>query len=109
MTRAALIALAGLLLAGAAQAQPAPAAPADQSASAQGGMGDGMRGGMGAMREACAADMKSFCGDAGQDRGARRQCMMDHQAQFSPSCKDAMAKMRAWREAHPRNGGGSPQ
>jgi len=107
MTRAALLALAGLFLAGAAHAQPAaPAQSTDQAPAA----GEHRRGGgMGEMREACAADMKTFCGDAGQDRAARRQCMTAHQAQFSQGCQDATAKMRAWREAHPRTTPASPQ
>jgi hypothetical protein len=104
MIRAAFAALAGLLLASAAYAQSTPA----QTPGPAGGEAP-MRGAMGAMREACAADMKTYCGDAGQDRGARRECMMSHHTQFSQGCQDAIAKMQAWRQAHPRDGGGSPQ
>ncbi len=114
MTRAALLTLAGLLLASAAHAQApdqAPPPPAsDQAPPGAGGPHHGgMGGGMGGMRQACAADMQTFCADAGQERGARRQCMMAHQAQLSPGCKDAMAKMQAWRDSHPRPDGQSPQ
>jgi hypothetical protein len=119
MTRAALVALsalgAGLLLASAAHAQaPATAQtpaqpqntapPADQG-GANGGQGGGWRHGgggpMGGMREACSADIKTYCGDA-QDRDARRECMAEHKAQFSQGCQDAIAKMQAWRQSHPR-------
>jgi hypothetical protein len=115
MTRVALAALsalgAGLLLASAAQAQapaqsPAPAAPPADQGGPNGGQGGGWRHGgggpMGGMREACSADMKTYCGDAGQDRDARRQCMTQHKAQFSQGCQEAIAKMQAWRQSHPR-------
>lgn len=120
MTRAALAALsaigAGLLLASAAHAQtPAPQAPTPaQTESAapgadQGGPGGSHRGGgMRGMREACGEDMKTYCGDAGQDRDARRQCMAAHKTQFSQGCQDAIAKMQAWRQSHPRPEGQGP-
>jgi hypothetical protein len=103
MTRVAFAALAGLLLASAAHAQSTP-----PQTPAPGGEAS-MRGGMAGMREACAADMKTYCGDAGQDRGARRECMMSHHTQFSQGCQDAIAKMQAWRQSRPHDGGGSPQ
>ncbi len=118
MTRAALAALsalgAGLLLASAAHAQPAPQAPAPSAQTEaappmgdQSGPGEGHRGGgaMRGMREACSADIKTYCGDAGQDRDARRQCMTEHKTQFSQGCQDAIAKMQAWRQSHPRPDG----
>jgi hypothetical protein len=136
MTRLTLTALsaigAGLLLASAAHAQapaPAPQTPAPAPAEAappagdQGGPGGqggpnraqegrgwrhGGGGPMGGMREACSADMKTYCGDA-QDRDARRQCMTEHKAQFSQGCQDAIAKMQAWRQSHPRPEGQGPQ
>jgi hypothetical protein len=119
-------ALASLLLANAAHAQAPAAAPqtpapaqtdaappaGDQGApGGQGGEGGGWRrggGGMHGMREACSADMKTYCGDA-QDRDARRQCMTEHKAQFSQGCQDAIAKMQAWRQSHPRPEGQGPQ
>jgi hypothetical protein len=124
---AVLATLTGVLLASAAHAQdtqpmaaqPAPAPAQTEAApptgdqggpnSAQGGRGwrHGGGGPMGGMREACSADMKTYCGDA-QDRDARRQCMTEHKAQFSQGCQDAIAKMQAWRQSHPRPEGQGP-
>ncbi len=120
MTRAALLALAALMLAGAAHAQDTSpqaasgqnAAPVAPDANTGQDRGGGGRGGMRMMREACATDMQTYCADAGRDRGARRQCMMANHDKFSPQCRDAMAKMEAWRQSHPRpdgGGAGGPQ
>ena len=46
-----------------------------------------------AMREACAADMKSLCPDAQPGQGMM-QCMMKQQGKSSDGCKKAMAAMR---------------
>jgi len=46
-----------------------------------------------AMREACAADMKSLCPDAAPGQGMM-QCMMKNQGKASAGCKTAMANMR---------------
>lgn len=44
--------------------------------------------------EACKADMEKHCKDIGQERGARRKCMMEHEKDFSAECKAAFEKMR---------------
>ena len=50
-----------------------------------------------AMMNACAADMKTLCeGKAGRER---MMCMRDNADKLSDGCKDAMAKMRAARQA----------
>ena len=76
-----------LLAAGAAAAQQASPPP-----------------GAGQVRKACAADIQKYCGDQQAGPG-RRQCMQAHQNDFSPECKDAMAKMRA---SMPQGGPGGP-
>jgi hypothetical protein len=56
-----------------------------------------------AMREACAADMKTMC--QGKEGREAMMCMMrDNADKASQPCKDAMAKMRAARQA--AGGGG---
>lgn len=87
MTRMLSAAAAFLLMAaGAAAAQDQPTAQAPAQGQGRGGPG------MAAMRQACAADMQKFCADkAGPDR---RQCMRDHEAEFSDGCKAARADMQ---------------
>ena len=83
-------AFAALALAGAAFAQE-PAPGGGQSPSPE------MQAARQAMREACAADLKANCADK-QGREAM-QCMMQNADKLSQGCKDAMAKMRAARQA----------
>ncbi|WP_372786718.1 hypothetical protein [Phenylobacterium sp.] len=52
-----------------------------------------------AMRQACAADMKTLC-DGKQGR-EEMMCMRDNAEKVSSPCKDAMMKMRAARQAPP--------
>jgi hypothetical protein len=52
-----------------------------------------------AMMEACAADRQTLCADK-QGREAM-MCMRDNADKLSAPCKDAMAKMRAARQASP--------
>lgn len=86
-----LTALAALAVAGAAVAQPGP------------GGGGGppspeMQAARAAMREACAADMKTLC-DGKEGREAMMCLMRDNADKASQPCKDAMTKMRAARQA----------
>lgn len=75
-------AIAILLSAGLAAAQPAG-----------GGNGPGA-----AMRQACAADAQKFCGDK-TDRAERRTCMMANKDKLSADCKTAMeAAMKRMQE-----------
>jgi hypothetical protein len=80
------ITLAALAMAGSAFAQPpaggAPASPEMQAARQ-------------AMRQACAADMKTLC-DGKEGREAM-MCLRDSADKVSAPCKDAMAKMMAAR------------
>jgi hypothetical protein len=50
-----------------------------------------------ALREACAADLKANC--AGQQGREAMMCMMQNQDKLSQGCKDAVAKLRAARQA----------
>ncbi len=80
------ITLAALAMAGSALAQPpgggAPPSPEMQAARQ-------------AMRQACAADMKTLCdGKAGREA---MMCMRVAGDKVSAPCKDAMAKMMAAR------------
>ena len=52
-----------------------------------------------AMRQACAADMKTLC-DGKEGRDAM-MCMRDNAEKVSQPCKDAMMKMRSARQAPP--------
>ena len=88
------VALAAFSLGGSALAQEAPGGPPaptpEQQAARQ------------AMRQACAADMKTFCdGKEGRDR---MMCMRENSDKLSAPCKDAMAKMPARRPPPPPAG-----
>ena len=84
------ITLAALAMAGSAFAQPpggggGPPSPEMQAARK-------------AMMESCAADQKTLCGDK-TGREAMMCLMRDNADKVSAPCKDAMAKMRAARQA----------
>jgi hypothetical protein len=70
--------LATLAVAGSALAQPPAATPEMQAARA-------------AMRQACAADMKTLCD--GKEGREMMQCMRASADKVSAPCKDAMSKM----------------
>ena len=74
--------LAALAVAGSALAQP-PAPSPEMQAARQ------------AMRQACAADMKTLCD--GKEGREMMMCMRDAGDKVSAPCKDAMAKMMAAR------------
>jgi hypothetical protein len=51
-------------------------------------------------RQACAADLRSFCdGKRGRER---RDCVRDNQEKFSAACRDAMRDLRSARQAQRR-------
>jgi hypothetical protein len=53
-------------------------------------------------RQACAADLRSFCdGKRGRER---RDCVRDNQEKFSSACRDAMRDLRGARQAQRRGG-----
>ena len=79
-----LAAAAVMFAAGAACAQPAGPPPG-------GGPSPEMRALFQAVRDACANDMKTLCGDK-QGREAM-MCMRQNQDKASPACKDAMSKL----------------
>ena len=79
MKLASLILAASLLGAVAVQAQDAPAPSPEMQAARE------------AMRNACAADSKTLCGDK-QGR-EMFQCLRTNSDKLSAGCKDAMAKM----------------
>jgi hypothetical protein len=70
--------LAALAVAGSALAQP-PAPTPEMQAARQ------------AMRQACAADMKTLCD--GKEGREMMQCMRASSDKLSAPCKDAMSKM----------------
>ncbi len=78
MTLRALLFTAALAVAGSASAQPAGGPPDTPE--------------MRAVMTACAADMKSLCGDKkpGMEVG---QCMDANKAKASPDCQAAMSKL----------------
>ncbi len=87
-----LTTLAALAVAGSALAQPAPS-PEMQAARE-------------AMQKACAADMKTLC-DGKEGREAMMCLVRDNADKASQPCKDAIAKMRAARQAAGGGGGGA--
>jgi hypothetical protein len=48
-------------------------------------------------RKACAADYKKLCADAKQGDGRIAQCMRDHAAELSASCKTSLQAVEAKR------------
>lgn len=83
------ITLAALVMAGSALAQPA----AEPGGS--GGPSPEMMAARQAMRQACAADVKTLC-DGKMSREAM-MCLRENAAKVSAPCKDAMTKMMAAR------------
>jgi len=62
-----------------------------------------------AMRQACATDAKTFCGDITPGGGRLMQCMRAHADKLSAGCQDAVAQARAaHRAAHPAGQGEQP-
>jgi hypothetical protein len=54
------------------------------------------------VRQACAADLRSFCdGKRGRERG---DCLRDNREKFSSTCQDAMRNVRSARQAQRRGG-----
>jgi hypothetical protein len=54
------------------------------------------------VRQACAADLRSFCdGKRGRERG---DCLRDNRDKFSSACQDAMRNVRSARQAQRRGG-----
>jgi hypothetical protein len=86
-----LAAIAALAVAGAASAQQPAASPEMQAARE-------------AMQKACAADMKTLC-DGKEGREALMCIARDNADKASQPCKDAIAKMRAARQAAGGGGG----
>jgi hypothetical protein len=78
------ITLAALAAAGSAFAQQPPPGPG-------GGPSPEMQAARQAMREACAADMKTLCD--GKERREMMMCMRENADKVSQPCKDAMSKM----------------
>jgi hypothetical protein len=52
-----------------------------------------------AMRQACTADVKTFCSDITPGQGRLMQCMKDHADKLSAGCTAAVAQARAARKA----------
>jgi Cysteine rich repeat len=48
-------------------------------------------------RQACAADVKQFCGDVQPGGGRLVQCMRDNAAKLSSGCRDALQAAQAER------------
>jgi len=92
-------------------APPAPPAPGSPSVAPDGRppMSPELRSAVQAMRGACAADVARLCGqpaaEAGgqggprQGRGGAMRCMMQHSADVSPACAQAIGAVRALRHA----------
>ncbi|HEY0437024.1 MAG TPA: hypothetical protein VGC92_10310 [Phenylobacterium sp.] len=93
-----LTTLAALAVAGAALAQPAPAPGGGAAPSPE------MQAAREAMMKSCAADAKTLCADK-QGREMMMCLARDNADKVGPDCKDAIAKMRAARQAAGGGGG----
>ena len=49
----------------------------------------------GAMRQACAGDVKTLCPGIEPGGGRLKQCLRDNAAKLSPGCRDALKEARA--------------
>jgi len=45
-------------------------------------------------RGACRADVQHLCGDVQPGRGAKRQCLRQHQSEISPACRERVGQVR---------------
>jgi hypothetical protein len=59
----------------------------------------------GVLRGACGADMKALCGSVQPGGGRLRDCMREHRAQLSNSCKVAIADRMLERGANKTGNG----
>lgn len=84
--------LAALAIAGSAFAQP----PAGGGGGGGGPPSPEMQAARQAMRQACAADMKTLC--EGKEGREAMMCLRDNGDKVSAPCKDATAKMMALRK-----------
>jgi hypothetical protein len=84
------IAVAALAMAGSAFAQPPAGGPGAGPPSPE------MKAARQALRQACAADMKTLC-DGKAEGHETMMCMRDNADKASAPCKDAMMKMMAAR------------
>ena len=62
----------------------------------------------GLLRGACGADMKALCGSVQPGGGRLRDCMREHRAQLSNSCKVAIADRMLERSANKTGNGLAP-
>jgi len=88
--------LAALAAAGSAFAQQPPSGPGGSPPTPE------MQAARQAMRQACAADVKTLC--EGKEGREAMMCLRDNVEKVSAPCKDAMMKMRAARQAAPPAG-----
>ena len=56
----------------------------------------------GAMRQACAADLATYCQGVSAACGMRQRCLEAHSAQLSPACNSAWQYLRTARLTPPR-------
>jgi hypothetical protein len=55
-------------------------------------------GGHGGAMKACKADRQTYCADIEKGGGRVMKCMKEHADKLSPSCKDALAAIKAERQ-----------
>ena len=53
-----------------------------------------------AERQACAADMATYCANVPKGCGRPKQCLKAHAAQLSPDCRNAWQNLRTLRKGH---------
>jgi hypothetical protein len=62
----------------------------------------------GPLRGACGADMKALCGSVQPGGGRLRDCMREHRAQLSNTCKVAIADRMLERSANKAGNSSAP-
>lgn len=53
-----------------------------------------------AMRQACTADVQTFCSDVQKGGGKILKCLKGHEAELSAECKNAAVSLRAARQGN---------
>jgi len=91
----AAVALAAGTLALGANAQTAPQAPQPAPATAPAATAPQQSEAVKKLREACATDVKKFCGTVEAGKGKVRACLDSHEKELSATCKDARAARAA--------------
>ena len=82
---------------------------ASTGAFAQTPPADGAQGGRGMVRQACKADLDTYCKGVQPGGGRIKQCLQANRDKLSQGCKDAIAAMKAAKAGNAGTGAAPPQ